>query len=85
MQNTLILTGFKNLEILQRNLGNFCFYFLSNTIEKISSKINPSTLKDQFVYTCVFVSQRKKEEPSESNANYSADEQFPRLTNITAN
>lgn len=77
MQNTIILTGFKNLEILQRNPRNFCLHFLSNTVEKISSKINPSSLKEQFVYMCVCASQRKKEEPSESNANYSADEQFP--------
>lgn len=76
-QNTIILTGFKSLEILQRNHGSFCFHFLSNTVEEIPSKINPSSLKDQFVYTCVCVCIAEKERASESNAHYSAHEQFP--------
>jgi len=47
---------------------------LSNTIAKISSNVkkNPNSLKDLFVHACVCISE--KEEPSESNADYSEDE-----------
>lgn len=82
----LFLQVLKTLKFSKEILGIFVFTS-SNTAVKLSSKINPSSWKDQFVYMCVCVciSQGKKEEPYESNANYSADEQFPRPTDITAN